>query len=147
MLLISDDSHHNPGLINPCSICTRQISWGKRSVQCANCSLWLHFSCSGLSLAEIRKTSLGHSYICLKHPFPSQTFPSLSQTVSLSSSSKKSTLKNYSIIKNSSNFLKHSQLISTYPSSASSLPPHQLLLLQSALYHFPPSQNYLRILQ
>ena len=49
LLLISGDIHPNPGPIDPCSVCSRRVTWGNRSVQCTNCSLWVHLPCSGLS--------------------------------------------------------------------------------------------------
>ena len=49
MLLISGDIHHNPGPIDHCSVCYYRVTWGNRSVQCTNCSLWVHLSCSGLN--------------------------------------------------------------------------------------------------
>ena len=46
LLLISGDIHPNSGPIDPCSVCSRRVTWGNRSVQCTNCSLWVHLSCS-----------------------------------------------------------------------------------------------------
>ena len=42
LLLISGDIHPNPGPIDPCSVCSRRVTWGNRSVQCTNCSLRVH---------------------------------------------------------------------------------------------------------
>ena len=50
LLLISRDIHPNPGSTDPCSVCSRRVTWGNRSVQCTNCSLWVHLSCSGSGL-------------------------------------------------------------------------------------------------
>ena len=58
MLLISGDIHPNHGPIDSCSVCSRRVTWKNRSVQCTNCSLWVHLSCSGLSPADFRKISL-----------------------------------------------------------------------------------------
>ena len=44
LLLISGDIHPNPGPIDPCSVCSRRVTWGSRWVQCTNCSLWVHLS-------------------------------------------------------------------------------------------------------
>ena len=93
----------------------------------------------------------------------SQSSPSFSQTVSLSSSlntrktqnsssSKINPPKHLSTINNSSNLLNHPQLTFSYPPSASSLSPSQLQpstcsFTQSSFHHSPPSQNSLRILQ
>ena len=69
LLLISGDIHPNPGPIDPCSVCSRRVTWGNRSVQCTNCSLWVHLSCSGLSPTDFRKISPGHSWIAqCAHP-------------------------------------------------------------------------------
>ena len=73
LLLISSDIHPNPGPIDPCSICSHRVTWGNRSVQCTNCSLWVHLSCSGLSPADFRKISLGHSWTCPMCPSSSQS--------------------------------------------------------------------------
>ena len=73
LLLISGDIHPNPG-----PICSRRVTWGSRSVQCTNCSLWVHLSYSGLSPTDFRKISPGHSWTCPMCPFSSQPLPSLS---------------------------------------------------------------------
>ena len=77
LLLISGDIHPNPGPIDPCSVCSCRVIWGNRLVQCTNCSLWVHFSCSGLSPADFYKISLGHSWTCPMCPSSSQPLPSL----------------------------------------------------------------------
>ena len=64
MLLISGDIHPNPGPIDPCSVCSRRVTWGNRSVQCTKCSLWVHFFCFGLFPTNFRKISPGHSWTC-----------------------------------------------------------------------------------
>ena len=50
LLLISGDIHPNPGSTDPCSVCSRRVTWGNRSIQFINCSLWVHLSCSGSGL-------------------------------------------------------------------------------------------------
>ena len=75
LLLISSDIHPNPGPIDPCSVCSRRVTWGNRSIQCTGCSLWVHLSCSGLSLADFRKISPGHSWTCPMCPSSSQPPP------------------------------------------------------------------------
>ena len=72
LLLISGDIHPNPGHIDPCSVCSRRVTWGNRSIQCTGCSLWVHLSCSGLSPADFRKISPGHSWTCPMCPSSSQ---------------------------------------------------------------------------
>ena len=127
---------------------------GNRSVQCANCSLWVHLSCSGLSSADFQKISLGHSWTCPMCPFFSQTSPSSFQAISLSSSintcktQKSSSLKmippkHLSSINNSPDLPNHPQLTFTYLPSASSIPPplflsHNLL----SILFLPPKPSY-----
>ena len=71
LLFISGNIHPNPGSIDSCSICTHGVTWGYRSVQCVNHSLWVHHSCTGLSFSEFQKISPGHSWTCPKCPYPS----------------------------------------------------------------------------
>ena len=85
LLLISGDIHPNPGPIDPCSVCSRRVTWGNRSIQCTNCSLWVHLSCSGLSPADFRKISPGNSWTCPMCPSSSQPLPSLSHSNPVSS--------------------------------------------------------------
>ena len=93
LLLISGNIHPNPGPIDPCSVCSRRVTWGNRSIQCTNCSLWVHLSCSGLSPTDFCKISPGHSWTCPMCPSSSQPPPSLSHPnpVSLSFSVSPST--------------------------------------------------------
>ena len=77
LLLISGDIHPNPGPIDPCSVCSRRVTWGNRSIQCTNCFLWVHLSCSGFSPSDFCKISPEHFWTCPICPSSSQT-PSLS---------------------------------------------------------------------
>ena len=86
LLLISSDIHPNPVPIDPCSVCSRRVTWGNRSIQCTNCSFWVHLSCSGLSPADFRKISPGHSWTCPMCSSSSQPLPSLSHPNPVSSS-------------------------------------------------------------
>ena len=171
LLLTSGDIHPNPGPIDPCSVCSRRVTWASRSVQCTNCSLWVHVSCSGLSHTDFCKNSPGHSWTCPMCLSFSHTSPSLSHPNPLSSSTntpkppsssihtrKPTSLKmkphpkQLSTINNPTDPANHSQLIFTYPPSASSPAPPQTQqtispLTQSSFYPSSPSQNNLRILQ
>ena len=175
LLLISGDIHPNPGRIDPCSVCSRRVTWGNRSIQCTNCSLCVHLSCSGLSPADFRKISPGHSWTCPMFPSSSQPLPSLSHSNPISSSfsispsshtpnppppltnnhktissktkpSPKTTSNNPTYLRN------HPQLIYTYPLSALTTPSPQSQyttspLTQSSFHPSFPSRNNLRILQ
>ena len=175
LLLISGDIHPNPGPIDPCSVCSRRVTWGNRSIQCTNCSLWVHLSCSGLSPADFRKISPGHSWTCPMCPSSSQPLPSLSHSNPISSSFSVSPsshtpnpppplTNNHKTISSKTNpspkttsnnptyFPNHPQLIYTYPPSASSTPPPQTQhttspLTQSSFHPSSPSRNNLQILQ
>ena len=85
LLLISGDIHPNPGPIDPCSVCSRRVTCGNKSVQCSNCSLWVHLSCSGLSPADFCKISPGHFWTCPMSPSSSQPLPSISHPNPISS--------------------------------------------------------------
>ena len=78
---ISSDIHLNPGPIDPCSVCSHRVTWGNRLVQCTNCSLWVHLSCSRLSPADFCGISLGHSWTCPMCPSSSRTSPFHSQHI------------------------------------------------------------------
>ena len=120
------------------------------SLHCVKCSLWAKLSCSSLSLSKFQKISPGHSWTCPKYLSPQTSF-SPSQTFFFSSSLKKSTPKNHSTFSttaNSSYLPNQSQLISTYPPSASSLFPSQpqpsfSFLTRFNFHHSPPSPNCL----
>ena len=88
LLLISGDIHPNTGPIDPCSVCSGKVTWGSKSVQCTNCSLWVHLSCSDLSPADFRKIFPGHSWTFPMQPSSSQLFPSLFYPKPVSSSIK-----------------------------------------------------------
>ena len=46
LLLMSGNVHPNPGTTFPCSVCTRNVTWRGKSVQCCTCSKWVHLRCS-----------------------------------------------------------------------------------------------------
>ena len=77
VLLISGEIHPNPGPIDSCSVCYHKVTWGNRSVQCANCFFWVYLSCSGLIPTDFAKSpqdTLGLvqcAYPPLKSPSPS----------------------------------------------------------------------------
>ena len=166
LLLISGDIHPNPGPIDPCSVCSRRVTWGNRSIQCTNCSLWVHLSCSGFSPSDFCKISPQHFWTCPICPSSSQT-PSLSHPNRVLSSiytpNPLSPLTNNHktisskmppkiTINNPTYPPNNLKLIFNYPPSASSIPPPQTQhtispLTQSSFHPSSPSRNNLRILQ
>ena len=175
LLLISGDIHPNPGRIDHCSVCSRRVTWGNRSIQCTGCSLWVHLSCSGLSPADFRKISPGHSWTCPMCPSSSQPSPSLSHSNPVSSffsvspsshtpnppptltnNHKTISSKTKPSPKTTSNdptyLPNYPQLIYTYPPSALTTPSPQTQqttspLTQSSFHPSSLSRNNLQILQ
>ena len=49
LLLMSGNVHPNPGPIFPCSVCSGNVTWQGKSVQCCTCPKWVHLRCSQLS--------------------------------------------------------------------------------------------------
>ena len=64
LLLMSGNVHPNHGTIFPCSVCTGNVTWRDKSVQCCACSKWVHLRCSQLSLSEFRALGSSHSWSC-----------------------------------------------------------------------------------
>ena len=62
LLLMSSNVHPNPGPIFPCSVCTGNVTWRGKSVQCCTCSKWVHLRCSQLSLSKFRALGSSHSW-------------------------------------------------------------------------------------
>ena len=56
--------HPSPGSIFPCSVCTENVTWQGKSVQCCTCSKWVHLRCSQLSLSKFRTLDGSHSWSC-----------------------------------------------------------------------------------
>ena len=61
LLLMSGNIHPNPGFNFPCSLCTGNVTWWDRSVQCYTCSKWVHLKCSLLS-SRFRTLGSSHSW-------------------------------------------------------------------------------------
>ena len=64
LLLMSSNVHPNPGPIFPCSVCTENMTWWGKSVQCCTCSKWVHLRCSQLSLSKFCALGSSHSWSC-----------------------------------------------------------------------------------
>ena len=61
LLLMSGNVYPNPGPIFPCPVCTGNVTWRGKSVQCCTCSKWVHLRCSLLSLFQFRALGSSHS--------------------------------------------------------------------------------------
>ena len=88
LLLMSGNVDPNPCPVFPCSVCTGNVTWQGRSVQCCKCSNWLHLKCSLLSFSRFRILGSSHSWIC--PPCCDPAFfgePTPTSTVTLSSDS------------------------------------------------------------
>ena len=59
---MSGNVHPNPGPIFPCSVCTGNVTWWGKSVQCCACSKWVHLRCSQLFLSQFRALGSSHSW-------------------------------------------------------------------------------------
>ena len=64
LLLLSSNVHPNPGPIFPCSVCTGNVTWRGKLVQCSTCSKWVHLRSSQLSLSKFRALGSSHSWSC-----------------------------------------------------------------------------------
>ena len=64
LLLMSGNVQRNPGPIFPCFVCTGNVIWRGKSVQCCTCSKWVHLRCSQLSLSKFRALGSSHSWSC-----------------------------------------------------------------------------------
>ena len=53
-LLTSDNVHSKSSPIFPCSVCTGNVSWQDKSMQCCTCSKWVHLRCSQHSVSNFR---------------------------------------------------------------------------------------------
>ena len=160
LLLISGDIHPNPGSIDPCSACSRRVTWGNRSVQCTNCSLWytssalvflllafVKFSRDTLGLAQCAHLPLNPVPSPINTPNPPSSLTNNHKTISSKMIPHPKTTTN-----NPTNLPNHPQLIFNYPLSASTIPPPQTQytispLTQSSFYPSSPYRNNLRILQ
>ena len=141
LLLISGDIHPNPGLIDPCFVCSRRVTWRNRLVQCttvlsgytspALVFLPLSFKKSPrdtLGLAQcayplLNPSPPSHTLILYLHPFTLQIPHPHSQTPTKPYLQKctppKTTMNNPTYPPN------YPQLIFTYSPSESFIPPPQ----------------------
>ena len=64
VLLMSGNVHPNLGPIFACSVCTGNVTWRGKSVQCCTCSKGVHLRCSQLFLFKFRALESSHSWSC-----------------------------------------------------------------------------------
>ena len=64
LFLMSGNIYPNPGPIFPCSVCTVNVTWRGKSVQCCTCSKWVHLRSSQLFLSKFRTLDSSHSWSC-----------------------------------------------------------------------------------
>ena len=135
ILLMSGNVHPNPGPISPCSVCTGNVTWRGKSVQCCACSKWVHLRCSQLSSSKFRALGSSHSWSC----------PHCRNTVTPSSDSSDMYTSTVQSSPSSANaaLSPHPSLQTSYPPSAHyisspSAPHHRPLLLAILLHLLPP---------
>ena len=61
LLLMSGSVHSNPGPIYSFPVCSGNVTWLGKSVQCCTCSKWVHLRCSLLSLFKVIAIGSSHS--------------------------------------------------------------------------------------
>ena len=145
LLLKSGNVHPNPGPIFPCSVCTGNVTWQGKSVQCCTCSKWVHLRCSQLTLSKFRALGSSHSWSC----------PPCQITVTPSSDSSDMYISTVQASPASANaaLLPHPHLQTCYPPSAHfisspSAPSPPFLFLAVLLCLLPPlPPDFLRVLQ
>ena len=135
LLLMSGNVHPNPGPIFPCSVCTGNVTWWGKSVQCCACSKWVHLRCSQLSLSKFRALGSSHSWSC---PPCQNTVTSSSDPSNIYTSTVESSPSSANVA-----LSPHPCLQTSYPPSADSTSSpsplhHRPLLLAFLLRLLPP---------
>ena len=113
LLLMSGNVYPNPGPIFPCSVCTGNVTWRGKSVQCCTCSKWVHLRRSQLTLSKFRALGSSHFW----------SFPPCQITVTTSSDSSDmytSTVQSSPAFANAA-LSPHPRLQTSYPPSAHSV--------------------------
>ena len=62
LLLMNGNVHPNTCPVFPCLVCTGNVTWLGRSVQCCTCSNWFYLKCSLLSFSRFRTLGSSHSW-------------------------------------------------------------------------------------
>ena len=134
LLLMSGNIHPNPGPSPyPCSVCTSNVSWRGKSVQCTVCHKWVHLRCSQLSFSSFNALSPNHDWTCPPCSRPSAP-PVLSSGGSQDSNTVPSTPGSISTYTStvspptsppslSTRLPPHPPLVKDYPISATTLAP------------------------
>ena len=157
LLLMTGNVYPNPCPVFPCLVCTGNVTWRCRSVQCCICSNWVHLKCSLLSFSRIRTLGSSHSWSCphccvpafFGDPTPTSTVTSFSD----SSIWYTSTAQSGPLL-----LMQHSHPTLAFKPSILFLPTlyflplhphHRLMLLAISLYLLLPLSllNSLRVLQ
>ena len=136
LLLMSGNVYPNLGPIFPCSLCTGNVTWSDKSMQCCACSKWVHLRCSQPFLSEFRAFGSSHFWSCSPYRI-TVTLPS-----SDSSDMYTSTVQSSPASANGA-LSPHSRLQTSYPPSAHyiyspSAPHHRPLILAVLLRLLPP---------
>ena len=160
LVLMSSNVHPNPCPVFPCSVCTGNVTWRGRSVQCCICSDWVHLKCLLLSFSRVRTLGSCHSWSCPPSCVPA-FFGDLTPTSTVTSSSDSfswytSTTQSgpsgpLLLMQHSHRTLAFKPLI-LFPPTLYLLPLHlhhrHMLLAVSLYFLLPlPFLNFLRVLQ
>ena len=148
---MSGNVHSNPCLVFPCSVCTGNVTWRGRSVQCCTCSNWVHLKCSLLSYSRFRTLGSSHSWSCppcCVSAFFGDPTPTSTVTSSLDSSSwYTSTAQSGPLLlmQHSHPTLAFKPLILFQPTLylLSLHPHHRLMLLAAGCFSLPPASSSL----
>ena len=114
---MSGNVHPNPGPIFPCTVCTGNVTWQGKSVQCCICSKWVHLKCSQLSLSKFRTLDSSHCWSSSPCCVPTRntvTLPSDSSNINTCT-------VQFSPLSANAALLPHPCLQTSYPPSAHSV--------------------------
>ena len=131
---MSGNVYPNPGPIFPCSVCTGNVTWRGKSVQCCTCSKWVHLRCSQLSLSKFRALGSSHSWSsppCRNTVTTSLDFSDM--YTSTAQSGPPLLLLHSCITLVSKPLISHLPILYLFP-----LPPHHRPLLLAVLLHLLP---------
>ena len=157
LLLMSGNVHPNLCPVFSCSVCTGNVTWRGRSVQCCICSNWVHLKCLLLSFSRFRTLGSSHSWSCLPCCVPA-FFGDPTPTSTVTSSSDSSSWYTFTAQSGPLLLMQHSHPTLAFKPSIL-FPPtlyrlplhphHRLMLLAASLYLLLPLPflKSLRVLQ